>query len=192
MPGKLVEVERKRQLPDGGEHLEALLANLGWQAGPSVAEVDTYYSRPDVDYLETMECLWVRQRGESTEITYKPASDDGARGATHMVSGPETNLVLGPGQAATAEEMLVRIGMRLLVRLEKTRTVYRHPAYREVVVAIDTVAGVGSFVEVEVLSADADDAAELVGQVEEQLDLLDCPAVDLPYRDLALSRAGTG
>ncbi len=186
----LIEVERKRQLPDGGERLEGQLVELRWEAAGPVDEVDTYFSRPDVDYLETVECLRVRQRAESAEITYKPASDEATHDATHVISKPETNVVLGPGQAAAAERLLECIGMRLLVRLEKTRTVYRHPAHREVVVAIDTVAGVGSFVEVEVLSADADEAAELVGQIETQLSLLDCPVVDLPYRDLAL-RAST-
>ncbi|MDF3294410.1 hypothetical protein [Streptomyces silvisoli] len=34
----------------------------------------------------------------------------------------------------------------------------------------------------------ADEAAELVGQIEAQLGLLDCPAVELPYRDLAFGR----
>ncbi|MDF3293064.1 class IV adenylate cyclase [Streptomyces silvisoli] len=188
---KLIEVERKRQLPDGGERLAGLLADLGWEAGPPVAEVDTYYSRSDVNYLETIECLRVRRRGESAELTYKPPSDEETHGATHVISKPETNVVLGPGQAAAAEQLLECVGMRQLVRVEKCRTVYRHAAYREVVVAVDTVAGVGSFVEVEVLSTDAAAATELVGQVETQLDLLDSPAVDLPYRDLALGEART-
>lgn len=189
---KLIEVERKRQLPDGGERLEGVLAERGWEAAGPVAEVDTYFSRPDVDYLETMECLRVRQRAESAEITYKPASDEATHTATHVISKPETGVVLGPGQAVAAEQLLECLGMRLLVRVEKTRTTYRHPAHREVVVAIDTVAGIGSFVEVEVLSADADEAAELVGRIETQLDLLDRPAVELPYRDLALRQEGTG
>ncbi|MGW7002376.1 hypothetical protein ACWGCW_06015 [Streptomyces sp. NPDC054933] len=38
----------------------------------------------------------------------------------------------------------------------------------------------------------AAEAAELVGRIEAQLDLLDCPAVHLQYRELALGRAGTG
>ncbi|WP_344185404.1 CYTH domain-containing protein [Streptantibioticus ferralitis] len=113
---------------------------------------------------------------------YKPPSDEATHGATHVISKSETNVTLGPGQAAQAEQLLECIGMRQLVRVEKTRVVYRHPAYREVVVAVDTVAGIGSFVEVEVISADAPEAAELVGQVEAQLDLQDCPPVDLLYR----------
>ncbi|GAA1925330.1 CYTH domain-containing protein [Streptantibioticus ferralitis] len=62
---KRIEVERKRQLSDGGERLAGLLVELGRQASGPVTEVDTYFSRRDVDYTQTVECLRVRQRGGS-------------------------------------------------------------------------------------------------------------------------------
>lgn len=183
----MIEVERKRRLPDDGVRLTGLLAERGWQAGEPVTEVDMYYSRPDVDFMKTVECLRVRRRGEFTEITYKPASTGGTHRADGVISKPETNVVLAAaGQAVLADRLLESIGMRLLVRVEKHRTTYRHPDYPDVVVSVDTVAGVGTFVETEVMSVDAIAAAGMVERVEKELDIADNLTVDLPYRDLAL------
>lgn len=183
----MIEVERKRRLPDDGAHLAALLADLGWEAADPVTEIDTYYSRPDVDFMETVECLRVRRRGDFAEVTYKPPSTSATHRADGVISKPETNVVLaGPDQAGAADQLLEAIGMRMLVRVDKHRTAYRHPDFPEVTVSIDAVAGVGTFVETEVMSADAIAAAELVERVEKELDIADCPTVELPYRDLAM------
>ncbi|MGW0579219.1 class IV adenylate cyclase [Streptomyces sp. NPDC002920] len=183
----MIEVERKRRLPDGGERLAALLVEMGWQAAEPVTEVDTYYSRPDVDFMQTVECLRVRRRDGFAEVTYKPPSTGATHNADGVISKMETNVVLAAAeQAESADRLLECIGMRLLVRVEKRRTAYRHPDHPDVSVSIDAVAGVGTFVETEVMSADSVAAAELVERVEKELDVLDCPAVDLPYRDLAM------
>ncbi len=188
MDGNLIEVERKRQLPDDGAELIGLLVDLGWQAAEPVTEVDTYYSRPDVDFMVTVECLRVRRRGEFSEITYKPPSNAATHSHEGVISKAETNVVLASaGQSALADQLLESIGMRLLVRVEKHRRAYQHPEHPEATVSIDTVASVGAFVETEVMSSDAIGAAELIEQVEKQIDVLDCPTVDLPYRDLAMS-----
>jgi adenylate cyclase class 2 len=184
-----IEVERKRRLPDDGTVLQKTLAGLGWVPDFPVTEVDTYYSRPDVDYMETVECLRIRRRGDFTEITYKPASTAATHSSDNVISKPETNVQLVPGQAEQAEQLLENIGMRPLVRVEKRRTTFRHAEEPGLTVSIDQVAGVGAFVETEVISSRADTAAVLVAQTEAALGVDDCPAVDLPYRDLALSCA---
>jgi adenylate cyclase class 2 len=90
-------------------------------------------------------------------------------------------------QAALANQLLENIGMRLLVHVEEHRETYRHPLHPDVTVSIDTVAGVGTFVETKVISANATQAALRVGHVEKELDVADLPVVDVPYRDLALA-----
>ncbi|MFH9574238.1 class IV adenylate cyclase [Streptomyces sp. NPDC017454] len=185
--GGVIEVERKRQLSDGGARLTGLLVVEGWVAADPVVEVDTYYSRPDVDFMETVECLRVRRRGVFAEVTYKPPSTAATHGAGGVVSKRETNVLLaGAGQAEAADSLLGALGMRLLVQVEKHRTAYRHPRWADVTVAVDRLAGVGAFVETEVLSDDALMAAATVANVEHDLDLDDCPIIVLPYRDLAM------
>ncbi|WP_155056552.1 class IV adenylate cyclase [Streptomyces blattellae] len=182
-----IEVERKRELADGGEALARLLTGLSWTPDASVMEVDTYYTRPDVDFMKTVECLRVRRRDDFSEITYKPPSTPATHSTDSVISKPETNVHLVPDHAERADQLLENIGMRRLVRVEKHRTTYRHPAHPGVSVSIDMVAGVGAFVETEVISRDAAAAARTVADTERRLGVADLPVVDLPYRDLALS-----
>ncbi|EST25414.1 hypothetical protein M878_29150 [Streptomyces roseochromogenus subsp. oscitans DS 12.976] len=185
-----IEVERKRQLPDDGRQLALLLGELGWKPTHPLTEVDTYYSRPDIDYMATVECLRVRRRGDFAEITYKPPSTAVTHSANGVISKQETNVHLdSASQAALADQLLEYIGMRPLVRVEKNRTTYHHPTQPGVTVSIDMVAGVGAFVETEVISTDVTLATLKVEQTENQLGITDLPPVDLPYRDLALTRA---
>ncbi|MEV0889524.1 class IV adenylate cyclase [Streptomyces microflavus] len=182
-----IEVERKRELPDDGSTLTPRLAELRYIASAPVTEVDTYYSRPDVDYMQTVECLRIRHRDNFAEITYKPASTPTTHADDHVISKVETNVILSEGeQARTAERLLTSIGMRELVRVEKTRTTYTHPETPGVAVSIDTINGVGTFIETEVNRPTSEGASGLIEHIEKQLGITGYPTVSLPYRDLVL------
>ncbi|MBX7546679.1 class IV adenylate cyclase [Streptomyces sp. tea 10] len=183
-----IEVERKRRLPDedDGSFVARMLTGLGWQPDTPVTEVDTYYSRPDVDYMQTVECLRVRRRGDFCEITYKPPSTEATHSSGGVISKKETNVLLAFDQAQRADQLLENIGMRRLVQVRKHRAAYRHPQHPNVSVNIDTVAGVGVFVETEVISADPETASHTVATIERRLGVADLPTVELPYRDLAM------
>lgn len=114
----LIEVERKRRLTDAGGELAAQLEANGYRCGGSMAETDTYYSRSDVDFMHTVECLRVRQRDDFAEITYKPPSDFTTHRSGDVIAKLETDVALsGADQTATANQLLVAIGMVLLVRV---------------------------------------------------------------------------
>lgn len=182
----LIEVERKRELADAAA-LKARLIEVGYREAGTNVEVDTYYSRPDRDFMATVECLRVRQRDGFAEITYKPASTADTHSATDIIAKPETNVILsGAGQATAANTLLDVLGMVQLCRVEKTRLSYKHPVRPEITVTLDQIVGVGSFVETEVMAADADEAAALLDQLERQLGVEEHPVVRLPYRDLVL------
>jgi adenylate cyclase, class 2 len=188
----VIEVERKRELFGAGAWgaVEARLGELGYRARGCFVEVDTYYSRPEVDYLTTVECLRVRRRDGFAEITYKPASDPHTHSAEGVIAKRETNVALrGADQGEAADQLLVAIGMIFLVRVEKSRTCYRHPDRDGVTVSLDMIAGVGMFVETEVIAAHEDGSAALLEQLEHQLGLTGHPVVSLPYRDLVLQHS---
>lgn len=185
----MIEVERKRELTDTTA-LEARLAGSGYRATGTGIEIDTYYSRPDVDFVATVECLRVRQRAGFAEITYKPASTAGTHTADDIIAKPETNVLLaGPDHATEANALLEMLGMVRLCRVEKTRTAFEHPHCETVTVVIDLVSDLGAFVETEVMAEDPAAAATLLDQVERQLGLAERPMVSRPYRDLVLSVA---
>lgn len=182
----VIEVERKRELVDATA-LKARLVEAGYREAGTSVEVDTYYSRPDIDFMATVECLRVRHRDEFAEITYKPASTADTHSAADIIAKPETNVILsGPDQATAANTLLDVLGMVRLCRVEKTRTTFAHPDRGEVTVVIDRITGVGAFAETEVMADDPEVASTLLDQVERQLGLAERPIVKLPYRDLVL------
>ena len=88
MTKKLLEIERKRQLTGDAKELIKQLRDLGFELQSNLREIDTYYSRPDVDFMQTVECLRIRQRDGFAEVTYKPATTT----ATHT----KNNVTLSP------------------------------------------------------------------------------------------------
>ena len=106
-----------------------------------------------------------------------------------VISKHETNVALNDAdQAEAANHLLTAIGMTCLVRVEKSRALYRHPDHDEVTVNLDTITGVGTFIETEVIAMNGNKATALLEQVEHQLGLTAHPVVSLPYRDLVLRR----
>lgn len=182
----MIEVERKRKLADVAG-LKRRLTAAGYRGTDTTVELDTYYSRPDVDFLATVECLRVRRRDDFAEITYKPASSTDTHSTADVIAKSETNVVLaGASQAVMADTLLEVLGMVRLCRVEKARTTFRHVNLDGVTVVIDLVTGVGAFVEVEVLAAEPGAATALLEQVERRLGLTGSPAESRPYRDLVL------
>jgi adenylate cyclase, class 2 len=188
-----VEVERKRHLPDGPAPVTARLAELGYQADAPVTETDTYFSRPDVDYLVTVECLRVRRREGFAEITYKPASDAATHTSGDIIAKRETNVKLATAaEADVAVRLLAATGMIELVQVRKARTTYRHPGHEGTLVVLDEIAGLGWFSETEVTGPDPAGAAQALTMAEDSLGLNKYPVVSQPYRDLLLADALKG
>jgi adenylate cyclase class 2 len=182
----MIEVERKRELADPAA-LKARLIEAGYREMGTCVETDTYYSRPDRDFLVTVECLRVRHRDGFAEITYKPASTADTHSASDIIAKAETNVILfDSGQANAANTLLDVLGMMSLCRVAKARTTFRHPDDKNILVLLDVVTDVGAFVETEVMASDIVEASELLAQVEQQLGLTDFPVMNVPYRDLVL------
>lgn len=96
MTRKLLEIERKRQLTGDAKELIKRLQDLGFELKSSCHEIDTYYSRPDVDFMKTVECLRIRQRDSFAEVTYKPATNAATHTENNVIIKPETNLPIKP------------------------------------------------------------------------------------------------
>jgi adenylate cyclase class 2 len=186
-----IEVERKRRLDASTGGLAERLTALGFLATDTTTETDTYYSRPDVDFMVTVECLRVRERGNFAEITYKPPSTSSTHSDSGVISKRETNVIVADGNGSEAQALLASLGMVELVRVVKKRTAYRRPDEDNVIVAVDTVAGAGVFIETEILADDQMEAAARLDQVERELGLDSFDVVSVPYRDLVMQATAT-
>ena len=187
MTKKLLEIERKRQLTGDVEELIKRLQDLGFELQSNLHEIDTYYSRPDVDFMQTVECLRIRQRDGFAEVTYKPATTTATHTANDVIIKPETNLPIQPGDAAIAKQLLTNLGMVRLVEVDKYRRSFQSSDFPQATVAIDEIKNTGTFVEVEVLSDDKTSALAMISDIETKLSLDSAEVVTQPYRDICIN-----
>lgn len=182
---KLYEVEVKRKLETDKETLIAALLEHGYTQGEMVIETDDYYSRTDVDYMKTVECLRVRNTAKKREITYKPPTTDFT--ATTIIKEEKNLSLSNEKDVEIAKDLLLAIGMVHLVTVEKHRQSFTK-SYKnhDVTITIDSLPGVGDYIEVEILSSDPTKAEIAVSEVEAELSLKSMPLVTLPYRDIVM------
>lgn len=186
MTKKLLEIERKRQLTGNIEEIIGRLQNIGFELKSNLREIDTYYSRPDVDFMQTVECLRIRQRDSFAEVTYKPATTAATHTENNVIIKPETNLPIQPEDAATAKQLLANLGMMQLVEVNKYRRSFQSSDFPQATVAIDEIKDAGTFVEVEVLSDDEASALMTISNIETKLGLDSMEIVTRPYRDICM------
>ena len=186
MTKKLLEIERKRQLTGNIEELIGRLQNIGFELKGNLREIDTYYSRPDVDFMQTVECLRIRQRDSFAEITYKPATTAATHTENNVIIKPETNLPIQPEDTATAKQLLTSLGMVQLVEVNKYRRSFQSSDFPQATVTIDEIKDAGTFVEVEVLSDNETSALMMISNIETKLGLNLMEIVTRPYRDICM------
>ena len=182
----LIEVERKRIFTGSINTFIATLKTHGFAQTSQLHENDTYYSRPDVDFMQTVECLRVRERDGFAEVTYKPATSHATSTNDGVIMKPETNLSIAPNDTATAKQLLVNLGMIELVTVTKFRHTFTSATYPNTVVAIDEIMDVGTFIETEVTLADKAVALQTVDKLERLLDIDTLPLATKPYRDMCM------
>ncbi|QWQ31819.1 CYTH domain-containing protein [Candidatus Minimicrobia vallesae] len=76
-------------------------------------------NRQDVDFMQTVECLRIRQRDNFAEITYKPPTNQHTHTENKIIIKPETNLPINPKNTTTAKQLPANLGMMKLVEVNK-------------------------------------------------------------------------
>jgi adenylate cyclase class 2 len=139
------------------------LTDLDAESLGTVEQVDTYYDAPHRDFAATDEALRLRaetgEDGTETRVTYKGPLVD-AQSKTRREA--ETAV----GDRAEMEAILDGLGFAPAATVEKERERFALDGYT---VTLDSVAGLGAFVEVEREvddSADAPDAGTEAADVE--------------------------
>jgi len=140
------EVEAKYPLSDSGQ-IRRQLAELGAVPASPLAQCDTYFAHPVRDFARTDEAFRLRCVGDQNALTYKgPLIDKQTK------TREEIEIPIAPGADAAKQmsEMLCALGFRAVRSVEKTRQPF-HLSWqkREFELALDTVAGLGDFLEIE-------------------------------------------
>jgi len=213
------EVEQKYPLADVAA-VEAALARLGATWHATVEQVDRYFNHPCRDFAATDEALRLRRTGEALAITWKgPRLDATAKtrrelelplaeaavpaaavaeaavpaAALAEAAVPAAALVQAavPATLDSWTELLEALGFRPVREVAKQRqlaTVAWQGAAIEV--ALDHVAGLGNFLELE-LQADAAGIAVAAARIESLARELGCTAAERrSYLEMLIAQRG--
>ncbi len=168
----MLEIETKYRVSDF-VHLEQQLQTLGAAPVASETHRDHYYNAPDRDFVRTGEAFRLRSLDDTNYFTYK-----GPRREGKTKTRPEHEVALGNGleQRTALEQLLQLLGYRSVGVLQKTRQVYTLERASFVLhICCDRVDGLGRFVELEILTAEAQlaSAEQVLFQLANDLGLQD-------------------
>ncbi|REE26316.1 MULTISPECIES: class IV adenylate cyclase [Methanothermobacter] len=153
----MIEVEVKAKIHDRDEMVDRILS-LGGVHVSEEEQHDLYFNAPHRDFARTDEALRIRRSGGRTFITYKgPKIDEESKTRKEL----ETE-VADPG---TAAEILESLGFRMVREVVKERRIY---SVGEFTVSIDTVMGLGTYLEIE---RDLPDGSDYAGALREIFEL---------------------
>lgn len=143
-----LEVEQKYRIGDGAALRQKLIA-LGARFDAAVRQVDAYFNHPARDFAVTDEALRIRSIGERNFVTYKGPKLDRTVKTRRELEQP---LVDGPTAAEQFTELLLALGFRASAKVTKERSAaaldWGGVHYE---VAWDEVAGLGTFLELELV-----------------------------------------
>ncbi|MFM8250826.1 MAG: class IV adenylate cyclase [Planctomycetota bacterium] len=145
----MYEVEQKFAIQD----LSALYEQLDKRKivlSDPVEQIDCYYQHPSRDFATTGEALRMRREGPQAFLTYK-----GARLAVSVKTRREIEIPI-PSDGTSADnlaQILVALGFQPFATVKKKRRTGRYDAgLGEMVLALDEVEGLGTFLEIEIVA----------------------------------------
>lgn len=164
------EVEQKFRVA-GFAEVRGMLGEIGAQVEEEVEQIDSYFTHPARDFALTDEALRIRRTAGDCYITYKGPKIDTTTKTRREIELP---LPSGSDTYQQFRGLLESLGFGCLAEVRKRRIKVHVPWQgRLVEVSLDTVDGVGQFVELE-LTADAeglDAARRSLGELAQRLQL---------------------
>jgi len=143
----MLEVELKVKIPSLDPVREQLVRKNAGSAG-KVHEHDIYYNAPHRDFGQTDEAVRVRYTDDHAVVTYKGPKIK----KFGLKAREELNFAVESGEIF--ETMLDRLGFRKTREVNKWRETFK---LGNASVSLDTVEGLGTFAEIEVIAEDEGD-----------------------------------
>lgn len=193
---EVYEVELKFQVSDSAD-VERRLAGLGGSLSAAVDQVDRYFAHPARDFAATDEALRLRRVGDDVVVTWKGPRIDTATKTRREIELEVAPAAAGPPDGAATigrwTELLEALGFRPVREVAKRRrTAILRRDDATIEAALDDVAGLGWFLELEeqAAAADVDRARERLGTLARELG---CAAAERrSYLELLLAATGQG
>lgn len=177
----MLEVELKVKIPSLGPVRERLVRNHARSSG-KVHEHDIYYNAPHRDFAQTDEAVRVRYTDDHAVVTYKGPKIK----KFGLKAREELNFAVESGE--TFATMLDRLGFTKTLEVNKWRETYELGTAS---VSLDTVDGLGSFAEIEVMvEHEADNPEEQIGKIAHEIGIMGEPILASYLELLLAKRAG--
>ncbi|KQM12635.1 hypothetical protein AOA80_01025 [Methanomassiliicoccales archaeon RumEn M1] len=156
----MLEIEIKTPVADH-EDVRKRLTALNAVHVERVEQSDSYFAHPCRDFGVTDEALRIRRQGGRQTLYYKGPKVDAETKTREEIAVPMSD-------ADAMKTILQRLGFSPVAVIEKVRDVYQLGA---VEVALDTVSGLGHFVELEVQGEDVEGGKALLMEAMRSLGL---------------------
>lgn len=157
----MIEVESKFRSP-GNDKVEKALGKLGADLVSEEEMEDLYFQHPGRDFGETDEALRLRKREGVSELTYK-----GPRMRMEHTKARE-EVTMRTEDPLAAQRIVEKLGFREFMSVHKRRRSFKYDKIR---IAVDTVEGLGEFVELELITEEPQRAEMLIDHVRDELAL---------------------
>ena len=158
----LLEVEIKIKVRDHAL-LKRKLDELGAVSRGTVEQNDLYFNSPNRDFAETDEALRIRLENGTAHVTYKGPKRPSPVGKARE----EVSVAVSSGEEFSL--ILTRLGFLLVAGVKKRREEF---IWSGAGISLDTVEGLGHFVEIEVLCEEGQEQAEkTIDSVKDALEL---------------------
>ncbi|NYT18954.1 MAG: class IV adenylate cyclase [Methanosarcinales archaeon] len=140
--------------------------------------LDVYYNAPHRDFAETDEALRLRSVNGGTRMTYKGRKLDSVSKTREEFETPV--------DGTAAKGILVSLGFFESGTVKKTRDIYR---YGDITICLDSVEGLGEFVEVELVAdSDIDSHRELLFEFLESIGLKKEDSIRTSYLEMLMEK----
>ncbi len=183
----LLEVEQKYPIADLAAMRHSLAA-LGATFEPAVEQADLYFAHPIRNFKETDEALRIRRVGNENFITYKGPKLDATTKTRREI---ELRLASGEEGYRSFAKLLEVLGFGGVYEVRKERIAgVLFWEERQVDAALDTVRGLGTFLELELLTdpGDLEAAKDCLASLAQKLQL--STSQRRGYLDLLLEKEG--
>lgn len=181
----VIEIEESYYLDNNYTNILKKIKEENFEFTKDITEEDTYFTDKDFNFIKDKVCLRTRKVNEDfLEITYKPKTDK----TTEKYGKKEVNLKIDPKDYKDAKYIIEELGYIEYVSFKKNRKIYSKTINGlKYSVMIDTIENIGDFIELEILSDNAEEKELLQGKLYKFIEKMECSNLrkkTKPYRDI--------
>ena len=148
-------------------------------------EEDTYFTDPEEVFIRDRICLRTRKTNEEgLELTYKPKTDN----RTVQYGKKESNVKVKVDDYEDLQYIITELGFRKYVSFKKIRKTYTKTINGiEHNIMLDTIEGVGKYVELEMIVHNKKEQEENRSELDDFVKRMGCSGLkekNKPYRDI--------